>query len=125
VKPSDFSRKCFAFPNDHYSPAGTAQDPLDTLVPGGVSFQLPNPILPTRRGNAAASTTVHVPEAAVDEDDFAKPEENQVRAAWERGIVKAVVVSQRMYKATDNHLGPVTFDFTPGMMRHRTSLLRA
>jgi hypothetical protein len=76
-----------ALPSHQDAPTGVPQGALDPFVPGRVSLQLLDPVGPARGGNAAAATTVHVPEAAADEDDLAQTREDEIRIAGQDSLV--------------------------------------
>jgi hypothetical protein len=83
-----------ALPNHQDAPTGVPQGALDPFVPGRVALQLLDPVGPARGGKAAAATTVHVPEAAADEDDLAQTREDQIGVAGERMGVQAGAVTR-------------------------------
>ena len=103
-----------ALPNHQHAPAGPPQRPRDALVPGHVALQLRRPIAPPNRGNPAPPATVHVPEAAADENGFAQTGENQVGSAGEGADVEAVAEAEGVDEAADGHFGGGVFGFDRG-----------
>jgi len=47
---------------------------------------------------------VHMPEAAADVDDFAQSRKHEIRRPWQRAIMQAVTVAQRVNKTPDDQL---------------------
>ena len=72
------------------------------LVSGGVAPHLGDPVVAPRRRHSAPGATVHVPETAVDVDDFPQSRENEIGCAGERADVQTVTVSQGMDQPPDH-----------------------
>ena len=78
----DFCRLGLALPNDEHAPAEAAEVAQVFPIAGGVVLDFGEPVFAACGGNAAAAAGVHVPEAAVDEDDFFEAQEDEV---WRAG----------------------------------------
>jgi len=64
---------------------------------------------------------VHMPEATADVDYFPQSRKDKIGRSWQRPIVEAVTVAQRMNKSADNHL----WGGVPGLHRcHNARALR-
>jgi hypothetical protein len=75
-------------------PAEAAEGAEVAFVAGGVALDFGEPVLAAGGGDAAAAAGVHVPEAAVDEDDFFEPWEDEVGRAGEGSDVEAVAEAE-------------------------------
>jgi hypothetical protein len=96
-----------AFPNRKHLPTQPAQRPSSSAIPIGIPLNLRNPVIAPRGGDAARPTAMHVPEAAVDEDDFFESWENEVGCAGEGGDVESVAEAERVDDAADSNFGRV------------------
>jgi hypothetical protein len=67
-----------AFPDGEGLPAEAAEGVDGAFVAGAVAVHFGEPVLAAGSGDAAAAAGVHVPEAAVDEDDFFETGEDEV-----------------------------------------------
>ena len=90
-----------AFPYHHHPPAAPPQLPPSSLVSFRVTAQLGRPIVDSRRGNAAPTATVQVPEAAVDIDDLVEAGEYEVGGPRERADMQTITVAQGMHETAD------------------------
>ena len=94
-----------AFPNGEHAPAEAAKSAKCSPVASGVALDFGEPVFRADGGNAAGPAGVHVPEAAVDEDDFSQTVEDEVRRAGEGGDVEAVAEAEGVDEAADDEFG--------------------
>ena len=94
---------------------------MNTFVSRGVALEFRSPILAMGGWNTAMGAAVHMPEATADVDDFPQSRKHEIRRPWQRAIMQAVTVAQRMNKSADNHL----WGGVPGLHRcHNARALR-
>ncbi len=99
-----------AFPNNQHLPPK-----LPELAPNGniaflVCAQLRFPIAPMRfRHRSSATTTVPMPETAIDVDDFPQTAEYKIRRSWKAANVETISESERMSQSANEHLGRRVF----------------
>ena len=80
-----------AFPDGEDAPAEAGEGAAVTLVAGGVALDFGEPVVAARGGDAAGPAMVHVPEAAVDEDDFLESRKDEVWRAAECGDEETIM----------------------------------
>ena len=86
-------------------PAEAAEGAKGSFVAGGVLLDFGEPVFAAGGGDAAASAGVHVPEAAVDEDDFLEAGEDEIGCAEEGSDVESVAETEGVDEAADGHFG--------------------
>ena len=91
-----------ALPDYEHLPALPSQLAQVPLVSGNVSLTLCLPELGVgRRRYPAVSAFVHMPEAAVNEDDFAMPRQNHVRMTRQVFAMQCVTVAHTVNERAD------------------------
>ena len=84
-------------------PAGATEGSEVALVAKDVAFSFFLPeFSPRRRDNSAISAIVHMPETAVDKDDFFVPDKDNIRMAGEVRAMQGITITHSMNDRTDN-----------------------
>lgn len=103
-----------AFPDGENSIGKGTQLSTSAPVAIAVALELGEPVAAMGSGDAAAATGVHVPEAAVDVDDFVAGGEDEVGGAGERAEVEAEAEAEGVDEAADDHFRGRVLGFDGG-----------
>jgi hypothetical protein len=87
-------RTSMAFPNGQHTPTQTPQRASRSPITCRISLDFCHPVIAPACRESAGPTGVHVPEAAVDEDDFFESREDQVRRTGQRGDEQSVAEAE-------------------------------